>query len=155
MCVTFSSQFKWVHMLKYWKLGLSLRSLKKKQNVLLCSPLRPRIGDPPPSSIPWDDSIAFCQHCCLQHNFCGTHSIQYNFFYILAIVKLHTKFCMVVGFISVEKCSGLRLFVSMVNACQHLKMFLSSLQEWFYHFMFPTEIFGVNFSIFAGFDVTF
>lgn len=88
--------------------------------------------------------------------FVGHTSAQYNFFQILAIVKLHTQFCIAVGFISVGKCSGVRLLVAMVNACPMFKDASKLLARVILSFyVLNRSTWGQFQCIFAGFDVTF
>lgn len=85
----------------------------------------------------------------------GYNSSYYNFFQILAITYI--QFCIAIGFISLDKCSGVRLLVAMVNACPLFKETSKLLARVTsnYQFMFPTEICGGQFlCIFAVFDVT-
>jgi hypothetical protein len=74
----------------------------------------------------------------------------------LVLVKLHVQFGIAVGFISVGKCSAVRLLGAMVNACPVFKDASKLLVRVVLSFHVSNRSIGGQFlSIFAGFDVTF
>lgn len=84
----------------------------------------------------------------------GHNSAHYDFFQILPITCI--QFGKAVGFIFVDKCSGVRLLVAMVSARPVFKETSKLLARVITILCFQQKYVGGSFSVsFAGFDVTF